>query len=149
MKTKILLLLVLTGIALGGYIPIGIVSPDGIDFDPNLAPSPVMGAYPTRVGKIIIGEFDIVASSDRVLTIVTDLTLTEPAITTDTNDVCKYVYGWSVTPETIGLHYYNIYYSSQLYDPEDPDTTAEHGERTIVIKANIDQPPIVTGCRAF
>jgi len=127
-------------VAMAGYEPAPVVEPDGVDFDPNLAPSPVIAAYQVYVGDLLADRICIVEPDKD------DITLTAPLITIGVrtqivySDYIEYKYNWSYEPNEaeIGLHYVDL------------EARDEHGatsNATIVIEVLINHPPVFIGCR--
>lgn len=128
-------------ICIGAYPPAPTIPPNGVAYDISQAPN-AMGVFESYTDKEIAGSFDVYASSNRTVTVASNggLTIGTPAITTDTNDVKKYVYSWSYTPVNKGISYHSIRMEDNLGGVD---------VRQIVIEANLDQPVIIGGCRAF
>lgn len=128
-------------ICIGAYLPAPTIPPNGVAYDVNQAPN-AMGVYKCYVNKVLAGEFDVYASSNRVVSLADDggLTIGTPVVTTDANNVKKYVYPWSYIPTVQGISYHSIRME---------DSLAGVNVREIVTDAAIDQPVIIGGCRAF
>ena len=126
-------------VAMAGYEPAPAVEPDGVSFDPNLAPN-CIAAYQVYVGDILADRICI-AEPDK-----DEITLTAPLITIGSRtqivygDYIEYVYNFSYEPNEadIGLHYVDL------------EASDEHGatsNATIVIEVLINHPPVFIGCR--
>jgi len=125
---KVLTCLILLSMCIA---PAPVVPPNGIPFDPNNAPSPVMGACKTKVNHSITGEFDVYS--------MTPLTVTANYIsigtpTTDPNGTL-YTYPWVFSSSKGGLYYDNIV------------ATNSDGENKRTIVFQVTAPPVFTGCR--
>lgn len=134
LRTAIVLLTELTIILALSVSPAPIVNPDGITWDPNDAPSPVMGAYQGYVGTTITGEVDIYVETGTIRVGSTHTTIGTP--TADPNGTL-FTYPWSFTSTTAGL----VFDSWTVTD--DMDTVID--ERTIVF--NAVRKAVITGCR--
>lgn len=114
-------------------------------FDPNAAPSPVMGYFVVYTGQVKNGQFDIVEPDGEIVTIQTDtITMGTHTSAVDTNDpngiAMKYTYDWSYRPAAIdvGTHYVNVIAI---------DTQGNPAARTIVLIVKQNAAPVFTGCR--
>jgi len=128
------------------YSPAPPVPTGEVPFDPNSAPSPVMGAYSDYVGETIHGEFQIGVSAVRQLTITADITIGQPNIITDANGVSTYTYSWSIELTEPGIEYHNIIATTDLYNPAEPDPN-EINANTIVSQGCVKLNPTFFGCR--
>jgi len=128
---KIIAAVILIALSVGAYAPAPIVLPDGVTFDPNDAPSPVMGAYSGSIGIAITGEFDVYSE---IAVAVNSIYTTIGTSQVDPNGTL-YTYSFSFTPSEGGIYYDNIVASN----------AGGKDERTIVF--NILKPPVITGCR--
>lgn len=145
MRKRILITVLMTlffiAVAIASYDPAPVIEPDGVAFDPNLAPSPVIAAYQVYVGDILADRICI-AEPDK-----DDIILTAPLITIGTrtqivySDYIEYKYNWSCEPNDsqVGLHYIDI----EARDEHDSVSNA-----TIVIEVLVNHPPVFIGCRS-
>ena len=136
---SIITIIVLASLCIGAYPPAPTIPPDGVAYDIAQAPN-AMGVYTGYTGKAKAGTFDVYASSNRIVTVADTggLTIGTPNVTTDANDVKKYVYPWSYTPIVNGISYHSIKVEDSLGDSD---------TRQIVIKAIMDVPVGIGGCR--
>jgi len=116
--------------------PAPVVPPDGVTFDPNDMPSPVMGVYEVYIDTPTTGYIDIYEPEGESITVTSDGGLILSEYSHDAND---YVYKWTYVNSVAGIYGVNV----KVLDP-----SGNEDNRTIVfgvIKKN--QPPVITGCR--
>lgn len=137
----------ITLVLLLSYTPAPVVQPgDPFVFDPNSCPSPAMGAFVVPVGTTYNGEFDVYESDGENVTVTADkIRIGQfPVTVNDPNDplglAVKHTYKWWWSPQIadVGLHYVNVTVTD-IYNAKD--------ERTIVLLAKENKPPVFTGCR--
>jgi len=148
--SKIFLSIAMMCVFLGyGSVPAPVVQPDGVTFDPNAMPSPVMKAFNCWLGVEKSGEFDCEFTRGNTITATADagmtLSLKSSIILIDDPNITKNTYIWKCTPATLGVKGYNI----KVEDISVTDSEDKHpkDERTIVIFAKRYQKPVITGCR--
>jgi hypothetical protein len=144
MKKKIVITVLLTlffiTLGLASYEPAPVIEPDGVNFDPNLAPN-CYAAYRVYVGDILADRICL-AEPDK-----DDITLTAPLIIIGTRtqivytDYIEYKYNWSYEPNEseVGLHYIDV----EARDQHDAVSNV-----TIVIDVIVNHPPVFIGCRS-
>lgn len=121
--------------------PAPVVPPDGVSFDPNDMPSPVMGVYEVYVNESISGQIDVVEPEGETVTVASEggLILIPDSQVALESPAIKYIYNWSYTPSVVGVYAFNV---------KVRDLSGNEDNRTIVfgvLKKN--QPPVITGCR--
>jgi hypothetical protein len=136
---SLVVIVVLGSLCIGAYPPAPTIPPDGVAYDIVQAPN-AMGVYTGYTGKARTGFFDVYASSNRTISLVDTggMVIGIPVITTDVNDVKKYVYSWSFTPVVKGITYHNIKVEDNLGGSD---------VRQIVIEAKNDVSVVIGGCR--
>ena len=116
--------------------PAPVVPPDGVTFDPNDMPYPVMGVYEVYIDTPITGYIDIYEPEGESITVTSDGGLILSEYSHDAND---YVYKWTYVNSVAGIYGVNV----KVLDP-----SGNEDNRTIVfgvLKKN--KPPVITGCR--
>ena len=116
--------------------PAPVVPPDGVSFDPNDMPSPVMGVYEIYTNTPVTGYIDIYEPEGEAVTVTSDGGL---VLSQESHDANDYVYKWTYIQSVAGIYPVNVKVT---------DASGNEDNRTIVfgvIKKNL--PPVITGCR--